>query len=370
MDPRDLLRSWRAGRLSRRTMLAQLASVGLVATTFPLVARRAAGAETLSVFTWAEYDNPTYHQAYLDAHGASPEFAVFGEEEEALQKLRSGFTPDVAHPCTSNVRRWKDAGVLEPIDTARIPEWDNIFPSFKTIKGVMIDGKAYHVPWDWGNETILYRADLVDISEESYELLLDERYKGRMAIFDSAESMTAFAGLVAGVGDPFNMTEEEIGRTREVMERMHPNMRFYWTDTTQVEQALASGELVASTAWNESVVTLKAEGFDVRYMNPKEGIMTWVCGLALVKNGPAPENLAYDYINAMLAPETGKALIEDFGYGHSNQRSLDLVDPARLEELGIADAKAMMERSNFFDEMPAEQRETMNTIFEEIKAGL
>jgi len=370
MDPKNLLARWRTGGMSRRALLAQLASVGIVATTFPLLARRANAADQLTVFTWAEYDNPDFHRAYVAAHGGSPEFTIFGEEEEALQKLRSGFTPDVAHPCTSNVRRWKDAGVLKPIDTSRIAEWENIFPSFKTIKGVMIDGEAYHMPWDWGNTSIIYRADLVDIEEESYSILLDERYKGRMSMFDSAETFTALAGYLAGVPDPFNMNDEEIARTRAVMERIHPNLRFYWTDTTQIEQALASGELVASTAWNESVVTLKSEGLDVKYMNPKEGIMTWVCGLALVKNGPGSEDLAYDYLNAMLAPETGKNLIDEFGYGHSNQKSLDLVDPARLEELGIADAKAMLENTNFFDEMPQKQRETMNTIFEEIKAGI
>ncbi|WP_162912907.1 extracellular solute-binding protein [Rhodospirillaceae bacterium SYSU D60014] len=358
------------GRINRRQLLNGLASAGLVATTLPLITRPARAQGDLTVFTWAEYDNPIFHEAYVEKHGTSPEFSFFGEEEEALQKLRSGFTPDVSHPCTSNVQRWKDAGVLRPIDTSRLDEWGNIFPSFKDIKGVMIDGEAYHMPWDWGNTSILYRTDLVELEEESYSILLDERYKGRMSMFDSAETMTAIAGLLAGVEDPFNLTEEEIDRTAEIMRRIHENLRFYWTDTTQVEQALASGELVASTAWNESITTLKAQGLEVSYMAPKEGILTWVCGLALVKDGPGSEDLAYDYMNAMLAPETGKALIEEFGYGHSNQNSLDLVEQQRLEELGIANAKEALANSVFFDEMSAKQRETMNSIFEKIKAGL
>ena len=356
------------GRINRRRFLNGLASAGLAVTILPLT-RPARAQSDLTVFTWAEYDNPMFHQPYVDAHGTSPDFSIFGEEEEALQKMRSGFTPDVSHPCTSNVQRWKDAGVLRPIDSSRIEEWDNIFPSFKDIKGVMIDGEVYHMPWDWGNTSIVYRSDLVDVEEESYSILLDERYKGHMSMFDSAETMTAIAGLLAGVGDPFNMTDEEIGKTAEIMQRIHQNLRFYWTDSTQIEQALATGELVASTAWNESVVNLKAQDIPVKYMTPKEGIMTWVCGLALVKDAPGSEDLAYDYLNAMLAPETGKTLIEEFGYGHANQNSLDLVDQQRLEELGIGNAKEAMANSVFFDEMPAEQRERMNSIFEKIKAG-
>jgi spermidine/putrescine-binding protein len=365
-----LLNEFLEGRLDRRRFLGGLASVGIAATVIPVTRRPAKAAGDLTVFTWAEYDNPAFHQAFVEKHGGSPDFSFFGEEEEALQKLRSGFTPDIAHPCTSNLRRWKDAGVLRPLDPARIEEWDNIFPSFKEIKGVVMDGETYHMPWDWGNDSILYRADLVDLEQESYAILVDERYKGRMSIFDSAENMTAFAALIAGIEDPFSMTDAEMKKTVEVMRRIHPNIRFYWTDSTQMEQGLASGELVASSAWNESLVNLRAQGLDVKYMNPKEGIMTWVCGLALIKDGPGSEDQAYDYLNAMLAPETGKALIEEFGYGHSNQRSLDLVARERLEELGIANAKEALAKSNFFDEMPPEQRERMNSAFEQIKAGL
>ena len=370
MRAKDLIELAAAGRMNRRQFLRHLASVGLAASTFPLVGRRARAAVDLTHFTWAEYDNPAFHPKFVEKYGGSPEFSFFGEEEEALQKLRSGFTPDLAHPCTSNVRRWKDAGVLKPIDVSRLERWDDIFPSFKTIKGVKIDGEVYHVPWDWGNETILYRADLVDIEEESYSLLLDERYKGRMSIFDSAETTTGIAGLLAGVRDPFDQTDEEIARTREVLRKIHPNLRFYWTDSTQIEQALASGELVASTAWNESVVNLRAQGLDVRYMRPKEGAFTWVCGLAMVRNGPGSEDQAYDFLDAMLDPKSGKMLIEQFGYGHSNRKTFELVDAARLEELGIANVDEMMAATNFFDEMPAAMREQVNTIFEEVKAGL
>ena len=38
-------------------------------------------------------------------------------------------------------------------------------------------------------------------------------------------------------------------------------------------------------------------------------------------------------------------LIEEFGYGHANQNSLELVDQQRLEELGIGNAKEAMANS-------------------------
>jgi len=370
MDSGEFIMNIREGRLSRRQILSGLASVGIAAAAVPLLPRSARAEIDVNYFTWTGYDIPELFPAFIEKYGETPNFSVFGEEEEALQKLRSGFTPDVAHPCTSNVRRWRDAGVLEPIDTTRIENWTSIFPVLRHIPGVQLEGETFLVPFDWGNTSIVYRADLVDIEEESYSILLDERYKGRMSMFDSAETAVAIGGLLSGIQHIFNMNDEELDRTFQTVSRIHENLRFYWTDPTQIAQALAAGELVASTAWNETSVALKQQGVDVKYMNPKEGMLTWVCGLCLIKNGPGDEQQKYDVLNAVLDPRVGEFMVNEYGYGHSNEKTYERVDPKRLEELGVDNPAAMLVRTTFFDEMPHEMREKANAMFEQVKAGL
>lgn len=368
MKRREFFERLRRGALTRRDFHKGLAAAGLASVTLPLVSRPALAAD-LTVFTWEGYNDPQFYGAYLAEHGADPEFGIFGEEEEAFQKLRAGYKADTAHPCTQSVRRWKDAGLLKPIDTSRIEQWDRIFPSFLKLRGVNMDGDFYLMPWDWGNESIAYRPDLVDIQEESYALFLDERYKGRLATFDSVDTMAYLGGLLSGAKNPYDMTEEEMQKAADVFRKIHQNLRFYWTDAGQLAQALASGEIVAGTAWNETPATLRSEGVEVKYMRPKEGIMTWVCGVCLLKDGPGKEDLAYDFLNAMLDPQTGANLITNYNYGHSNRDSLKLVDAELLDELGFADAESFLESGNFVDEMPAETREKLIGMFDEIKAG-
>ena len=55
-----------------------------------------------------------------------------------------------------------------------------------------MDGQTYFVPFDWGNSSIIYRTDMVDISEESWGLLYDERYAGKV----ESEDMYASIDLV------------------------------------------------------------------------------------------------------------------------------------------------------------------------------
>ncbi len=54
---------------------------------------------------------------------------------------------------------------------------------------------------------------------------------------------------------------------------------------------------------------------------------------------PGKEQNANDYIDAWLAPETGKWLIENYGYGHTNRNVFDLVTAEVLEEKGLGLAR-------------------------------
>ena len=158
-------------------------------------------------------------------------------------------------------------------------------------------------------------------------------------------------------------------RATKLLRKQREILRYYWTDQTSVEQALAAGELVAAYAWNSAIVELKKQGVNVVYMNPKEGIWTWVCGLTLLVDGPGDQDKAYDFIDAWISPASGKNLIEMYGYGHSNAKSFELVDPAILDNLGITDPDTMMANSRFFGEIKPEVREKYIALFDEIKAG-
>ncbi len=372
MDKNEFVDKLATGALSRRDINKALATVGLAVVTVPFAPGRAWAAGEINYFTWGGYDIADIHQSYLDKYDGPPAYSLFGEEEEAMQKMRAGFTPDIAHPCVNSVGRWRDAGIIEPIDISRIPSWPDIWADLQNIKGTTFDGVNWFVPWDWGNSSILYRTDLVDpeyIAQESWSILLDERDKGRMAVYDSVDAIAGITGLLIGAGDPFNMTDAELAEARNVLEKIHGNMRFWWTDQTALEQALASGEMVAGYAWNSAVVTLKKEGIPVSYMNPKEGILTWVCGLVRVKNAPGSEDAAYDFIEAMLDPESGRFLIDEYGYGHANEKSFELVSAERLAALGLSSPKALFAQGLFFDQIAPEIREKLITMFEEVKAG-
>ena len=193
----------------------------------------------------------------------------------------------MTHPCSYKVEIWRDSGILQPIDTSRLSHWDDVIPSLKEIPGMTHEGQVYFVAADWGQTSVMYRPDLVDaeyLENETWGILWDERYRGRLSMSDSLIDGVMVAAIYGGAKDPFNMTDEEVEVTRNLLREQLPLLRYYWSSPTDIENSMAAGELVATSCWNDAFTALRSEGHDVRFMQPKEGAMTWVCGFCLMSD--------------------------------------------------------------------------------------
>ncbi len=88
------------GKMSRRRLLRAAAAFGVGAIVLPL---RARAAEVLTCMEWSGYDQAAFFKSYVAKHGKPPNFSIFADENEALQKVRGGYNADIMHPCTYSV---------------------------------------------------------------------------------------------------------------------------------------------------------------------------------------------------------------------------------------------------------------------------
>ena len=179
-----------SGKLSRRRFQQILGAAGVSLVATPMIPRlaAAAAADQATFFTWGGYDDPAAFGPYIAKHGEPPNLATFGGSEEALTKMRAGYVVDVSHPCNQGIPRWVATGLFQTVDTSRLSNWPDIMPELWQLEGNVADGKPYMVPWDWGQTSVTYRTDLFDLEgqEESWGMLWDERYKGRLGSLASA----------------------------------------------------------------------------------------------------------------------------------------------------------------------------------------
>ena len=361
----ELLRS---GKLTRRQMTKVLASVGIGLVTSQLVPRRAAADEVdLTLLEWNGYEYESFHPEYNAKHGGQPEVTFFAETEDAFQKMRAGFQVDLVHPCTASIAKFKDAGLIKPIETDRIPRWGEIIPYLLDVKGVKIDGQYWFVPWDWGYSTVAYNPDVIDIENPTFDIFIDPRFKGKTALTSQVGVNTLVAGVIGGWANPLDPTDAEMATAPGIFTKMLENARFVWTDSTQLEQAWVAGEVGISYVYGSASKRMKEEGIPIVVVNP---VMPWMCGLSVSANGAGSEDQAYEYINAMLDPVGGKSLFDEYKYGHANVKTTALIDPDEARANGLDDPVGLLSRGVFFDEVPPEKDAKLVEMWHEAQAGL
>jgi spermidine/putrescine transport system substrate-binding protein len=373
MHIEDLKEGMATGRLSRRQLMRALGAAGIALTTVPLLAKPAKAEGEVMLMTWVGYDVPEAMPQYVEKYGGMPQINIMGEEEEGLQKMRAGFNPDVTHPCNYSIGRWRRSGLFKPLDQSRLTNYPDIFDELKTLPDSKDAEGVWFFPWEWGTSSVLFRTDLApeyaDPANHSWKILFDPKYTNRLGVFDAVDGAVIVAALVAGVPDPFNMNDAELAQVKALMVEQRKVLRTYWTDVASIEQGLATGEIVASYAWPFSVAPLQAQGIPVEYMLPKEGILTYACGLMVLKDHPGPEEAIYDLINAMQSPESGRWLINTLGMGHSNRKSFEGADAAVLKTVGMSDPQALFTKGVMFQPIEDSLREKYNEMLLDVKAG-
>jgi spermidine/putrescine-binding protein len=179
--------------------------------------------------------------------------------------------------------------------------------------------------------------------EESWEVLLDDRFKGRMALFSDDVAIIKIGHLInEGAVDPNVQTTEQIAAAKETALKIKPNLRNYWTSQTDTVNDFVNGNLDATYTWPDGYWKIKnhpkMKGRNIKYMQPVEGRMVWVCGMVLNAQSQQPGR-------SMLAmastgtPQASANLTDLYQYAGAQKAGVDelITDKALITTFGIDD---------------------------------
>ncbi|MCB6176671.1 extracellular solute-binding protein [Rhodobacter sp. Har01] len=341
-------------------LLTTAASVLVLAT-----AARAADPE-FTVLDWAGWEIDGMLQPYVDKHGQKPSYVFYADDDEAFQKVSSGFKADVVHPCSAAVPRYKDAGLIEPWDPAKIPEFANI-PARMT-EAFKDDAGQWFIPTDYAYTAIAYNKETVPEADVgTLQVFADPKYAGRISLPDNTDDIWSLAFLATGLTNWDSVTDEQFQAAADWLRKVHPNVRSYWADPSELSQLMASGEVQIAWSWNDPVAILLSENFPVGFNRaPAEGAATWFCGFVNMKDAPGSEDKAYDFINSLLAHSSAQPLLDAIGYALSNDAAMAEI-PAETLKASYIDPVT----TTLFAQTPTSQefRDKMIEEFELIKSG-
>jgi spermidine/putrescine transport system substrate-binding protein len=322
----------------------------------------------LLVFDWAGFEEQALIEPYVAKYGEMPTYALFGDDDEAFQKIASGFKVDVAHPCSQMVSKYRDAGLIEPWDVSRIPNFANIAPRFLDSTIFKDDTGVWYIPTDYAYTAVAYNTETVPAEDvASLNVFKDPKYAGRISLPDNTDDVWSLALLATGVTNWTNVTDEQFTAAADWLREVHPNVRAYWSDPSELAQLMATGEVQVAWSWNDSIALMREEGRPVGFQRTaKEGASSWFCGYINLKDAPGSEDKAYDFINAWLDNGTAKGLLDNFGYAATNVEGMKNIS---LDELKAADVDPIDGTLLAQTPISTAMRERMLQEFENIKAG-
>jgi len=304
----------------------------------------------LQVLDWAGYGNDggqsMFAQYVKKYPGNKPQFTYMTNEADALAKIQAGLHPDLFRPYVGWVEYFAKSGLVQPWDTSLISNFKHLNPFM--VKAGQYGGKQYGIPDDWGFDAILYRTDKVKPKTNSWSLLWDDRYKGKIAWFDDPVEMFLATGFFLGIKDPYNLTDAQLAQVKNFLISKKHLVRMFWSSETDMDNAFASGDLWIAYAWPNDWVQMKTKKLPVVYMHPKEKPIAWV-GMFMLLKGTSRPNLAHAYVDTWSSAKSGKWLEDNYGYGHANTlakpSSSDLLRALQLNNpRAVAEPNAHLDR--------------------------
>lgn len=338
-----------AGNVDRRQFIKKsvLAGAAVYATAsvgpwFIKDARSSSG--ELNLFTWPDYSKPEVIAAFEKATGIKVNITNYSTNQECMNKLRAarakGF--DIAQPSLTEFELHMEHELYREIDESRIPNLSNLEKAFyekSKILGGVIRGKRVGLPYDWGTEAMAWNTakQKFDYGELSFGTMWDEQYRGKVTC--RPHSVFIGTGLyLESIGRFESNRMYDTYKSEEKMRKVYDeilafliekksNIKMFWNNAQDHQLAFLQNGCLVGQTWDGPILTMKKEGKSVSYMAPKEGAMTWVDSMAIVKNAKNLEQV-YAFINWAYTPEAGAIMAKATGYNSVVTGAADHLDAA------------------------------------------
>lgn len=324
-------------------------------------------AGNLEVLTWRGFEAKQLWPAYRREYpGQPPKFQFIDTDDQALAKVRTGLDVDVAQPSVGHAQDFVNLELVQPWDGKLIAVYDQLRPEL--LKYGQIDGKQYSLPTDFGFTSPMYRADLVDPTEDSWGLIFDDRYKGKITWYDDASTFLMLTALYLEIPEPLNMTDAQLEDVKRFLIEKKKIVRNFTASPTDLAADFQQGNVVVASALSYVYRELVDEGVDVVYMQPKEGRVAWSDGFLLLADTDEYVH-AHDYVNAWLSPRPSQYELETFGLiPLSSEVDVNKLNPKVVEGVGLDQPSSFVPpKAHFLGYI--ERRGDYGKIWDEVKAA-
>jgi spermidine/putrescine transport system substrate-binding protein len=269
---------------------------------------------------------------------------------------------DVAITNHAYMRPSIEAGLLQPIDVAKITTYSQLYPSLRNLASLHSGGKTYGVPWEWGLTTLAYNPSASGGPVTSWNALWSSKFAGKVTIFDDPQTAVETAAFYLHE----NPAKPNLDKVHAALTQLKKNVKVLWGSANDWTRAFSTGQVVVGNAWSSLPAQLSKP--KIKLVVPKAGAVGWLDSWTIVKNAPHLA-LAYAWINYMTGVSFQKRFSQDPSHeaaGPANSVALKKLPAATLTKLGAN--PTWLPRLDFV-QISADQLKAWTQLWETVKAG-
>ena len=344
----------------------------LLTALLPAQALAAGDTVTINVYNWGQYlsdGTDDYINVIEEFEAAYPNIKVnymtYDSNESMYTKLKTGGSLfDVIIPSDYMVEKLIAEDMLEPLDMANIPNFAYIDESFRDPS--YDPGSVYSEPYTWGGVGVIYNTKYGDEADTGgWELLWNEKYAGKILMFDNPRDAFAIAQLELG----YDINTEDstlLTLSANLLREQKPLVQMYVMD--QVFDKMQRGEAWIAPYYAGDYLLMVEENPDLAFYYPEEGFNLFIDAVCIPK-GSEHKAEAETFINFLLSPEVCGQNLEYLGYSSPSSAAKEFMDPEVASDPIAYPDEDTLSRGLSFSSLSLEGTQEMNSLWLTVKTA-
>ena len=354
-----------------RFFTAALAAFLIFSLSAPLAAAAPAPETgvTINVYNWGMYISDgtdgylNVNKAFTEATGIKVNYMTYDSNETLYSKLKTGgVSYDVIIPSDYMIARLIEEEMLEPLNFDNIPNYQYIDESFRDQS--YDPDNAYSVPYTWGTVGLIYNTKHITEPVDSWDLMWDEAYSGKILMFDNPRD--AFAIAQFRLGHDINTEDTaELQAAADALTTQKPLVQQYVMD--QIFDKMQREEAWVGAYYAGDYLMMAEENENLAFCFPKEGFNVFIDALCIPK-GAANKEAAEAYINFLSSPEISGKNLDYLGYSTPISEAKAYMDPEMAQsDIAYPDEETLA-RGQSFSHLSFDTLDSMDKLWQNVKA--
>jgi spermidine/putrescine transport system substrate-binding protein len=260
---------------------------------------------------------PTFEKLHAGTHIKQTTNAVSSSAEVVLAYKSGQY--DFLLSDTSDAGQAHAAGLLQPLDFAKIPNIAGVTESFRA-------AYPYGIPTDYGKVGIGYRPDIVGEKITSWHDVwrLAPKLSGQIVFLDLERdcigSTLKYLGFSSNTTDPAHLAA-----AKNALTQIKPHLKAFLN--TNVGQGLVNGTTAIAMDWDYDVAVNKRQQPKIEWVEPAEGMHAYLEGFA-ASTSTKHLNLVEEFMNFLLEPKPYAQFVNATGTAYVVPAATPYIKPA------------------------------------------